>query len=252
MSEPRQDLRKSLRIVDDAGAVAEEASRLVVDAAREAVHAHGRFTLALTGGSSPLDTYAKLATPAYRDAIDWTKTHLVWGDERAVTPDRAESNYGAAHKRLIANVPIPAANVHRMEGERADLESAATEYALQMRSLCDRGESDAPVLDLLLLGIGGDAHILSLFPGCPAIHGMDADVIALRDPPMNPAISRITFTPRVLYAARSVLVFAHTAAKAAPLKAMLDGEDDPMKYPAQLIRRARGRVIIVADRAAAG
>jgi 6-phosphogluconolactonase len=252
MSDSKRGLRDRLRVVEDPAAVAEHAARFIADAAREAVRAHGRFTLALTGGSSPLDTYAKLATPEYRDAIDWSKTHLFWGDERAVPADRAESNYGGAHKRFVANVPIPAGNVHRMQGERADLEAAARDYAVELRATCDRDGTDAPVLDLLLLGIGGDAHILSLHPGCPAIRGVDADVIALRDPPMNPALSRITFTPRVLDAARSVLVFAHTAAKAAPLKALLDGDDDPMKYPAQLLRRARGRVTILADRAAAG
>jgi 6-phosphogluconolactonase len=250
MSETKQDLRASVRVVDDAAAVAEQAARFIVDAANDAVRAHGRFTIALTGGSSPLDTYSKLATPEFRDAITWAKTHLFWGDERAVPTDRAESNYRAANERLVSRVPVPAANVHRMHGERADLEAAAAEYANELRAHCDSDASGAPVLDLLLLGIGGNAHILSLFPGCPAIRGVEADVIALRDPPMDPPISRITFTPRVLFAARSVLVFANSAAKAAALKAMLDADDDPMRYPAQLVRRARGRVTILADRAA--
>ena len=244
------NLREHLQVLDDPTAVAQRAAQFICDAARDAIATRGRFSVALTGGSSPLETYALLAAPAFRDAIDWSRVQLFWGDERAVAPGRAESNYGAANTRLVQHVAIPAGNVHRMEGERSDLEHAASDYAETLRAHCDRTRENTPVVDLILLGIGGDGHILSLFPGCAEITAPSADVVALRDPPMNPALSRISFTPRTLFAARAVLVFAHTAAKAKPLAALLDGPDDPTKLPARLLRAAHSPVTILADRAA--
>ncbi len=245
-------LRDHLVVLADPAAVADAAAARIRDAAIEAIAARGRFTLALTGGSSPLETYGRLASDPFRDAIDWTRVELFWGDERAVGPDRLESNFGAANQRLVSRVAIPPACVHRMKGERVDLDRAAADYAATLRANTDADDAGVPVLDLLLLGIGADAHILSLHPGAPAIHGVDADVIAIIDPPMNPALSRITMTPRVLFAARAVLVFAHTASKAAPLAALLDAPENPSQVPAHLLRHARGHVTILADRAAAG
>jgi 6-phosphogluconolactonase len=103
----------------------------------------------------------------------------------------------------------------------------------------------------MLLGIGGDGHILSLHPGCRDITAPRALVVGIKDPPMNPALSRISMTPALLEAARAVVVLAHGAAKATALAAMLNGPDDPMRTPAQLVRRAKGTVAILADQTAA-
>ncbi len=244
------NLRDRLLVTADADSVAERAAQSIAASARASIAAHGRFDLALTGATSPLDTYARLAAAPYHDGIDWALVHLFWGDERAVTIDRTESNYGAAHARLVRHVPIPVANVHRMEAEREDLERAASEYAALLHAHCAATDDGVPVLDVLLLGLGGDGHILSLYPGCAEISATTSDVVALRDPPMNPPIARITLTPRPLLAAREIVLFAHGASKATALAALLDGPEDPARVPAQLLRRVASRVTVLADRAA--
>jgi 6-phosphogluconolactonase len=242
------DLPRTLTVDPDPAAVADRAARLVVDAARAAVSARGRFTLALTGGSSPLGLYDRLMAEPYRAALDWRHVEVFCGDERAVPPDDPRSNYGSARAHLLASVPVPAAQVHRMAGERPDLEAVAREYEGVLCTVA--GPSAA--LDLVLLGVGADGHIFSLYPGCPQITAPSARVVALRNPPMDPAVDRVTFTPTVLEAAREVIVLAHGAGKAQALAWLFDPTKTAGEVPAKLLARATGRVSILADRAAAG
>jgi 6-phosphogluconolactonase len=247
-----KDLRECLMIEPNATAVAERACDALVQACKQAITERGKFSLALTGGSSPLELYTRLAQSPHREAIDWSRVWLFFGDERAVPKDHAQSNYRAANETLISKVPVPGTRVFRMMGERDDLENAAREYEASIRKELTLSDEEAIVFDVLLLGIGGDAHILSLYPGCPEISRPTAGVVALRDPPMNPRVSRLTLTPGSVRHAREVMVLAHGAGKATALRALLDDPHEPEKIPAHLIREAQGRVSILCDHAARG
>src|SRR5947209_6721978 len=119
----------TVTIVPDPDALADAAARLTVDVAAHAIATRGRFMWALAGGETPRTTYDRLALPPFRERVDWRHTWVFFGDERAVPPDHAGSNYRMAHEALLSRVPIPAAQVLRIRGEAEDLEVAAAEYA---------------------------------------------------------------------------------------------------------------------------
>ncbi len=225
-------------IEENVDAFAAAAARGFVDAALAAIATRGRFVVALTGGSSPLPIHAALAT-SFRDRVQWDLVDVVFGDERAVAPDHALSNYRAAHESLLQHVP---ARVFRMEGERSDLAAAARDYEKQLLDLCG-GE-----LDLMFVGIGADAHILSLFPGSPHLRSA-ALVEASIEPPMNPAVSRLTMTPVAVTRARQVIAIATGASKRPAIEKLLHEPTDEAGVPAHVLRRASDARLIV-DRAA--
>jgi 6-phosphogluconolactonase len=231
-------------VVDEEKAFAEKSAEVVVEHATRAIEAHGKFVLALTGGSSPIPMHRALAEPPFADRIDWTKVHIVFGDERAVPRDAQESNFRSAHVTLLSRVPIPEAQVLRMEADRPDLAAAARDYERRLIQLCEAR------VDLVCVGLGEDAHIFSLYPGSPAIEEAHALVVAEIDPPMKPALSRITFTPRMLDRAGAVLVLATGEKKKSAVLHALESSDQPHRFPAHLLRRAMDRTFVL-DRAAA-
>jgi 6-phosphogluconolactonase len=176
-------------------------------AARAAITARGRFDVALTGGSS-----AKLYAAIDEQAVDWTRTHLYWGDERAVPPDHADSNFRLAQEHLIARVRIPEANVHRMPGEAADLEVAARAYEKLLPA----------ALDLVHLGLGPDGHCCSLFPSHALLRERDRRVAPVYDSPKPPP-KRLTLTLPALLGARARIVTAAGAEKAPIVARYNDG-----------------------------
>lgn len=220
-------------------AFAAGAARAFADAALEAIAARGRFVVALTGGSTPVPIHRALAT-SFRDRVPWDKVDVVFGDERAVAADHELSNYRSAFESLLQHVP---ARAFRMEGERPDLREAARDYEKQLLDLCG-GE-----IDLMFVGIGKDAHILSLYPGSPQINNNDALVVAAIDPPMNPAVSRITMTPVAVARATRVIAIATGADKRPAIEKLLHEPEDPVRIPAHVLHRARD-VRLIVDRAA--
>jgi 6-phosphogluconolactonase len=165
--------------------------------AEDAIAARGRFDVALTGGSG-----AKLYAAIDAQAVDWTRTHLWWGDERAVAPNHPDSNYRLAEEQLISRISIPKANVHRMPADLSDIDAAARAY-----------EAELPAaLDLVHLGIGPDGHICSLFPGHPLLGERSRRVAVVTDSPKPPP-RRLTLTLPPLQAARARVVTAAGAEK---------------------------------------
>lgn len=243
MADPLIDLR----VFPDGAELARGAAEEFVRRAGEAAHARGRFSMALSGGSTPRRLFALLADPAepYRDRIDWRAVHLFWGDERHVPPDHPESNYRMAREALIERVPIPAENVHRIRSEEPDAARAASLYEDDLRAFF----RDAPRFDFVLLGLGADAHTASLFPGTAAVHERERWVAA----PWIGKLGtfRITLTPAVLNRAASVIFLVQGEEKAGALRAVLAGERDPDRWPAQVIRPENGEVLWLLDRAAA-
>jgi 6-phosphogluconolactonase len=233
-------------ITGDEAQLAATAALRITTLLDAAIAARGAGVLCLTGGTTPARLYALLADDRepWRRRIDWPRIHVFWGDERHVPPDHPDSNFGMAHRTLLSRVPIPAAHIHRMRGEFAEASDAAAEYEPHLRRF-----------DVMLLGLGEDAHIASLFPGSPLLEDDGAAA-----PPVRQVAAvwveklqtwRITLTPPVLLAAPSILMMVSGARKAAAVHAALKLADDVSTYPAHLLRRAGDRVEWIIDRAAA-
>ncbi|MBI2492907.1 MAG: 6-phosphogluconolactonase [Candidatus Rokubacteria bacterium] len=237
----------TVTIVADADALAETAARLVVETAREAVRRRGRFTIALAGGATPRETYARLAAPPWRARVAWDRTWVFFGDERAAPPDHPESNYRMAHDALLAHVPVPPDQVIRMRGEAEDTDAAAAEYARHLAAVFATRRGALPRLDLVLLGLGVDGHTASLFPGSPVLKEVFRPVAAVHA--AAAAIpQRLTLTFPVLNAAARVVFLVAGAEKAKVVKAVLA---DQAPLPAALVRPDDGELVWLLDRAAA-
>ncbi|MBI3964168.1 MAG: 6-phosphogluconolactonase [Chloroflexi bacterium] len=253
------------------GTLARTAADEVVRAAIAAIAARRRFTVVLSGGSTPARLFELLAADPYRSQMPWSATHVYWGDERCVPPDHPESNYRMAAEKLLDHVPIPAANVHRIRAELPPEEAAAL-YEADLQSLTPisdppvatsppqpvtlrpsdphtliRSPRHAPSLDLVLLGMGPDGHTASLFPGTAALEERDRLVVANHVPKL--ATHRITLTVPALNAGRAVVFLVAGADKAAMVKRVLEGE--PAQVPAQLVQPTSGNLLWLLDAAAA-
>ncbi len=208
----------------------------VVGSAAAAIAARGRFDWALAGGSTPEQLYRLLASDAYAARVDWARVHVFFGDERCVPPDHADSNYRMAQHSLLRAVALPEANVHRMAGELPP-EAAAERYEAELERHFGLGVgSGFPRFDLVLLGMGGDGHTASLFPGTAALAESRRWVVANSVPALG--VTRLTLTLPVLNAAASVLFLVSGADKAQRLKqvlALLPAQSSPA-LPAQCVR----------------
>ena len=225
--------------------LADAVAQHIVARAAAAIAATGRFTLALSGGSTPRAAYSRLATGDWQLATgDWRLVHILWGDERCVPPDDLRSNYRMAKEALLDRVPIPADQIHRIRGEE-DPEKAAAEYERELRALLG-----SEGLDLVLLGLGEDGHTASLFPGQAAVHETTRWVVAVPAP--DGTMWRVTLTPAVLNAARNVTFVVSGAGKAQRLEQVLQGPFTPDILPAQSIRPTQGQLTWMVDEAAAG
>jgi 6-phosphogluconolactonase len=228
-------------VVDDLLAMGRLAARRVRRSATMALLARGAWRVALAGGSTPRALYHELAAGGVAgDPIDWSRTALFFGDERAVPPDHADSNYGMVRQTLLSRIEIPPDNVHRMEGEAADLDGAARRY--------DAALGDLP-LDLAILGMGADGHTASLFPGTTALAVIDRRCVAVAVPRL--ATTRLTLTRPVFAAAREVIFLVAGGDKAFTLKQVIEGADRPDDLPCQAIVRGRPAVAVFCDRGAA-
>lgn len=219
-------IRPTVDALADALAEATEAT------ARDALTARGVFTLALTGGSAAKALYPRLS----RARVDWTKTHVYFGDERCVPPDDAESNFKLAHDVFLAPAGIPAANVHRIHGEAPPADAAA-EYA---RAL--------PVLDVVHLGLGPDGHVCSLFPGHALLAESTARVASLTDSPKPPP-ARVTLTRVALREARALWFLVTGDSKRDVVHAVLNDSASPL--PSALAMREAQSCTWFLDAAAA-
>ena len=222
-----------IEVLADAGAAAEAAAALAASEAHAAVAARGRFTFAVSGGSTP---WRMLRALAERE-VPWTAVHVVQVDER-VAPD-GDPERNLTHLRESLRAPLPHDQLHAMPVEAPDLEDAAARYAETLREIAGA----PPVLDLVHLGLGPDGHTASLVPGDPVLDVQDADV-ALAGPYQGRR--RMTLTVPILDRARRVLWLVTGAEKAEMLVRLLDGD---RSIPAGRVRR--DRALVLADRRAA-
>ncbi|HVG29774.1 MAG TPA: 6-phosphogluconolactonase [Pyrinomonadaceae bacterium] len=240
------DGRARVLIFDDAEGAARAAAGRFAEIAGESVRARGRFSVALSGGSTPRRIYELLAGEEFGARVDWSKAHVFFGDERCVPPDDAASNYRMAQDALLSRVSVPAENVHRMIGE-GDAASNARLYEEELRAFF--GDAASPAFDLVMLGMGEDGHTASLFPETPALDERGAWVVANRVEKLG--AYRLTLTATVINHAAHVLFVATGAGKAVRLSEVLSGAREPHRLPAQLIRPTGGTLEWYVDRAAA-
>lgn len=231
----------SVEVFPTAEAVAAAAAEAFVALSNDAIKRSGRFSIALAGGSTPKHLYSLLATKAYAERIDWTRVHAYWGDERCVPPQDAQSNFRMASEALLTHVPIPADNIHRIHGEKEPEGAAATYERALRHSLAER-------FDLVLLGLGGDGHTASLFPGSELIHERNHWVAAEFVPAVG--MWRVTLTPIVINGARTVMFLVAGAEKAHVLQRVLEGARLPELLPAQIIEPRDGELRWLVDAAA--
>lgn len=227
-----------LTIAEDDRTLAERAAARFVELVNEAVRSRGEAAVSLTGGTTPKRMYELLATEPWREQVPWDRVQLHWGDERHVAPDHKDSNFGMAWQALVMHVPIPASNVHRILGERPAEEAAR----LYEQELPER-------FDVMLLGLGEDAHIASIFPGSPVLHSNGRRVAAVWIDKLN--TYRITLMPRVILDSTHIMLVVSGASKAPAVAAAFEAPDDPDRYPVHLLRGAGDRVEWFIDAAAA-
>ncbi|HEX4760785.1 MAG TPA: 6-phosphogluconolactonase [Thermoleophilaceae bacterium] len=217
-----------LRVLDDP---AQAAAELLAEASGHVV---------LTGGSTPKAAYERVAELR----SDWSGAELWFTDERCVAPDHEQSNYRMAERALLERVE--GARAHRMKGELGPREGAA-DYEDQLR---DAFGDELPELDFVLLGLGPDAHVCSLFPGDDALGERERSVVGVETPGMAPLVSRITLTLPVVNAARQVVFLVSGEDKAGAMVRAFSGRPDP-SAPGSLIQPGRGTLTVLADPAAA-
>ena len=210
-----------------------------------AMATRGDFTVALSGGSTPLALYRILAQLPYRDAFPWSRTHWFWGDERFVPPADTQSNYRAVRDALLSRAPIPATNIHPIPTEGVSAAAAAISYERDLQSFygAERLDAARPLFDVTLLGLGSDGHTASLFPGSAALTERNRWTAVVAGAKSE---TRITLTYPVLESSRRVAFLVVGEEKRAILARLRLGDET---LPAARLRPA-GTLWLFADAAA--
>ena len=235
----------------DKQVLADAAAARLVTAIVDAQASRGEADVVLTGGSMGSAILASLGASPARDAVDWRHLNLWWGDERFLPAGDPDRNETQAREALLDAVPLDPARVHAMPGpdgpDGADVDKAASRYAASLAAVAGPGR-DVPAFDVLMLGVGPDAHVASLFPEHAALHERDRSVIGVRGAPKPPP-TRISLTFPALCAARDVWFLVAGADKAGAVGLALSGAGE-MQAPAAGVQGTRSTTWLL-DREAA-
>jgi 6-phosphogluconolactonase len=218
-----------IRVFNDLDQLSEAAAEMFMDLANQVIHTRGRFIVVLSGGNTPRCLYQLLAAQPYRDKIHWKFIHFFWGDERCVPANDPRNNALMAYQSLIDHIPIPAANIHAVQ---CDLPPAlaAKLYESELKKFFG---NQPPIFDLILLGMGENAHTASLFPQTSVLNETERWVAEVYLPEQG--MYRVTFTVPLINQANQVVFLVSGADKALALQKVLEGVYQPQEYPAQLI-----------------
>lgn len=237
-------MKAEVSILSDPEAVSLRAGALFVQQSKNAIASKGKFTVALSGGSTPLRLFELLGTMYAKD-IQWNSTWIFWVDERCVPPVNEESNYKGVYDALLSRIDIPDGNIHRIMGEMSP-EDGAREYEEKLRKYF--GNSGFPQFDLVILGVGEDGHTASLFPESATLSEKERFAVPVYVEKLHNW--RITLTLPVLNNAMSVLFLVTGLNKAGILKEILGNKETTIKFPAGLISPVAGDVKWLIDREA--
>lgn len=241
-----------LHIAKDINELSIQAADFIVAHINKTLETNSRYTIALSGGSTPKLLHELLASDAYKNNIDWSKLHFFWGDERFVPLSDDRSNAKMAYETLLDKVPVIKEQIHVIQTENITAEASAEAYEKLLHEYFPAGQTDhAPTttFDLVLLGMGDDGHTLSLFPGTPVIHEEKKWVTAFYLDAQN--MYRVTLTHPVANHSACVLFMTAGKGKAHALKEVLQGAYNPDLYPSQIIKPS-GELHWFVDEAAAG
>ena len=235
----------SVYVKEDPNAIAQQAVETLEVLCNEAIAEKGAFNLAISGGSTPIPLFRLLAEPAWRDRFPWEKINLYWVDERCVPPESPESNYGVARKELLSF--IPATKFYRIKGELKPFEAALNYEELLIKNF-DLKDDELPRFDCMVLGMGADGHVASLFPDIADYIDTHYKVIDIYVPKIRQ--SRITLTLPVINNAKACIFIVSGREKHPAVSRALNLLTSP-DLPAQKVRPTDGELIWILDEAAA-
>ena len=216
---------------------------------KEAVNLHKRnFYLAISGGSTPIIFFKKLAEPPFNDGIEWNKVHFFWCDERCVPPGNPESNFGMTKINLFDKIKIPQENIHRIKGE-SDPDEETVRYGKEIEKSVLNGENNLPRFDWVLLGMGEDGHTASLFPGKKLL-SVYSNISGIAQHPQTEQ-KRISLTFDVLNNAKRITFVVTGKDKAKILADILNELPISKNYPSAKIKPANGTIDWMIDKEAA-
>lgn len=238
-------MSSEILVFKDIDALSLKAAKIFVELSDMFINKNGRFSVAISGGSTPIKLFSLLSNE-YRNDIDWERVHIFWADERCVPADNEESNYGNAYKEFISKVPLPNANIHRIKGEE-DPVGEARRYEEEIINFFNT--KDIPSFDLILLGLGEDGHTASLFPGSEALNERKRIAVPIFMKDKN--ASRITLTLQVLNNAKTVIFMVSGSAKSRILTEIIGNGRKKKLYPAGRVSPSSGSLIWLIDKKAA-
>lgn len=232
-------------VFESSEALAHASATFIARQAKAAITERGGFSIALSGGKTPVATYSKLAQAPFSTQIPWAQVHVFWSDERCVPPGDPQSNYGTAYELLLRPLALPSENIHRLRGELPPAEAADQangELATHF------GGDVGPIFDLILLGLGEDGHTASLFSGSEALKKSDGLVAANYVAKLD--AWRLTFTYPPINAAKQILFLVSGEKKAEVVKKTVEDHDPAL--PASFVQPVSGSVTWYLDQPAAG
>lgn len=225
------------------------AAEKFVEIANDSIARRGRFSVALAGGSTPKSLYQLLTSEEFVNKIDWEKVYFFFGDERNVTPDDEESNFRMASESFFKPLKIVGKNIFRWQTELKDARKTAADYEDKIKNFFNLSADEFPRFDLILLGMGADGHTASLFPFSKALN--EIEKIAVANPVEKLDTTRLTLTQTTINNAANVFFLVRGADKAETLRAVLEGDFEPEKYPSQAVKLRDGNLYWLIDREAA-
>ena len=229
----------------DAADLEQNAAEEIANVMKAAINDRGVCMVALSGGETPRQIYGRLGRDPLKDRVNWKLVHLFFSDERCVPPDDSQSNYDMVERSLLSWIDIPLHNVHRIKGELAP-SLAAQEYENELKSTL--GDTQGR-LDLLLLGIGEDGHIASIFPGTDAVDEQSALVLPVKTPNQN--IQRVTLTFPILNSAREIRFLVSGKRKSSIVQRVIGTSKPTKDLPATMVRPVNGNLRWLIDNEAA-
>jgi len=237
-----------IKVYDSLASWADSTANWISQYIQYAIQERGRCTICFSGGKTPAAVYEKLASAPHLNAIAWEYLYGFWGDERSISPDRPDSNYSMVKEALLDKVPIPAANILRIKGELPP-DQAAVAYENVLQDFFQVSSPAIPVIDLILLGVGNDGHIASIFPRSELIDETDKWVSATYVRRLNSW--RVSMTPVILNHARQIAFLATGKRKAEVLDLIWRKTGNPTHVPAMIIRPDNGTLTWHVDHEAA-
>ena len=233
-----------LHIATNVNDLSTQAADFIVEHINNTLQKQARFTIALSGGSTPKALHELLASNEYKNKINWSRVHVFWGDERFVPFNDARNNAKMAFETLLDKVPVLKEHIHIMQTENITPDESAQAYEKILHDYFplvhthhnDEVPDNTPhtTFDLVILGMGDDGHTLSLFPGKPVIHVVDKWVTAFYLD--EQAMYRVTLTHPVANHSACIMFLVSGYGKAKALKAVLEGDYNPEVYPSQIIK----------------